>query len=76
MLHQMGCPVEIVTERATLGEGPHWEVATQSLYYVDIVGQAIHKYIPATNSHTKAVIGKKITYMITCIIFYWLCANV
>jgi len=42
-----------VTERATLGEGPHWDVETQSLFYVDIFGQALHKYTPATNTHTK-----------------------
>lgn len=50
--------IEVITERVTLGEGPHWDVATQSLYYVDIFGQAIHRYVPATNTHTKAVIGK------------------
>lgn len=50
--------VEVVTERVTLGEGPHWDVESQSLYYVDILGQAIHKYTPSTNTHTKANIGK------------------
>ncbi|CAG9859543.1 unnamed protein product [Phyllotreta striolata] len=40
-----------------LGEGPHWDAATQSLYFVDIFGKSIHKYVPATNKHTKAVIG-------------------
>lgn len=54
----MAPKIEVVTERVKLGEGPHWDVETQSLYYVDIFGQAIHKYTPATNKHTKAVIGK------------------
>ncbi|GJQ86435.1 hypothetical protein Trydic_g10342 [Trypoxylus dichotomus] len=48
--------VEVITERVTLGEGPHWDVESQSLYYVDILGQAIHKYTPSTNRHTKAKI--------------------
>lgn len=41
-----------------LGEGPHWDTATQCLYFVDIFGKAIHKYVPATGKHTKAVFGK------------------
>lgn len=50
--------IEVVTERVTLGEGPHWDIATQSLFYVDIFGQNIHKYTPATNKHTKGFVGK------------------
>lgn len=50
--------IDIVTERATLGEGPHWDKATQSLYYVDIFGQTINKFVPSTSTHTKAKIGK------------------
>lgn len=46
--------IEVVTERAILGEGPHWDEATQSLYYVDIFGQTINKFVPSTNTHTKA----------------------
>ncbi|KAG5883046.1 hypothetical protein JTB14_010435 [Gonioctena quinquepunctata] len=40
-----------------LGEGPHWDVESQSLYFIDIFGKSIHKYVPATDTHTKAVIG-------------------
>ncbi|XP_044267326.1 regucalcin-like isoform X1 [Tribolium madens] len=46
-----------VVESVELGEGPHWDAETQSLYFVDIYGKAIHKYVPATKKHTKAVIG-------------------
>ncbi|XP_019870746.2 uncharacterized protein LOC109599228 [Aethina tumida] len=49
--------VERVAPSVELGEGPHWDVATQSLYYVDIFGKAIHRYVPATKKHTKAIIG-------------------
>lgn len=41
-----------------LGEGPHWDVETQSLYLVDIFGKSVHKYVPSTGQHTKAVFGK------------------
>lgn len=44
-------------ETVELGEGPHWDAETQSLYFVDIFGKSIHKYVPATKKHTKAVIG-------------------
>jgi len=37
----------------TLGEGPHWDVETQSLYLVDILGKAVYKYVPSTGQTTK-----------------------
>jgi len=42
-----------------LGEGPHWDIPSQSLYYVDIRENSIHKYTPSTNEHTKVRIGDK-----------------
>jgi gluconolactonase len=57
--------IEVITERVTLGEGPHWDEATQTLYFVDIFGQAIHKYVPSTNTHTKVVIeGGPVTMVV------------
>ncbi|KAJ3654200.1 hypothetical protein Zmor_013404 [Zophobas morio] len=57
--------IEVITERVTLGEGPHWDEATQSLYYVDIFGQAIHKFVPSTNTHTKVVLeGGPVTLVV------------
>ncbi|KRT79344.1 hypothetical protein AMK59_6951, partial [Oryctes borbonicus] len=50
--------VERVADCCVLGEGPHWDVETQSLYYVDIFDHSIHKYTPSTNTHTKATIGE------------------
>lgn len=29
---------------ADLGEGPHWDIATQNLYYVDIVNGKLLRY--------------------------------
>lgn len=53
-----GIKIEAVSERLRLGEGPHWDVKNKCLYFVDIFGQAIHKYVPERNLHTKAKIGK------------------
>lgn len=50
--------VERIAESVELGEGPHWDIPSQSLYYVDIFGKAIHKYVPSKNLHTKAVLGE------------------
>ena len=33
-----------------LGEGPRWDVATQTLLFVDITGQAIHRVAPPTGA--------------------------
>jgi sugar lactone lactonase YvrE len=32
------------TNRCLVGEGPLWDVAEQALYFVDIVGQKVHRY--------------------------------
>ncbi|QHC36994.1 SMP-30/gluconolactonase/LRE family protein [Komagataeibacter xylinus] len=38
--------------RAQLGEGPVWSTREQALYFVDIVGQAIHRLDPASGART------------------------
>lgn len=50
--------VEVISERLTLGEGPHWDVETQSLYYIDIFGQTLYKHTPSTSTTTKVKIGR------------------
>jgi L-arabinonolactonase len=41
--------VECVCDaKAILGEGPYWDVTEQQLYWVDIKGQLIHRFDPAT----------------------------
>lgn len=62
----MAPKVERITEiePVELGEGPHWDTETGNLYFVDIFGKSIHKYVPATKKHTKAVIGKKLLILI------------
>ncbi|KAB0795139.1 hypothetical protein PPYR_04817 [Photinus pyralis] len=41
-----------------LGEGPHWDNESQSLYWVDIVKKTIHKYIPSLKKHTHIKVDK------------------
>ncbi|CAA9995027.1 unnamed protein product [Nesidiocoris tenuis] len=44
-------------EHMTIGEGPHWDVASQSLFFVDIRGPKIFKYSPQTNSAISISLG-------------------
>lgn len=52
--------VELVksTPKSVLGEGPHWDAETQSLYYIDIYGTeySILRYSPAENKTYGATI--------------------
>lgn len=43
-----------------IGEGPHWDAASQSLYYIDIygTGASLYRYDYAENKTYTAVIGK------------------
>lgn len=58
-----------------LGEGPHWDAETQSLYFVDIVASAIHKYVPSTKKHTKAVLGNIFLILKLFIIIILFCSH-
>lgn len=51
--------IEAVLHGFQLGEGPHWSVDNQCLYFVDVLNYTIHKYVPATNKHTSVSFGKK-----------------
>lgn len=44
-------PVELALPYAELGEGPHWDISTQSLYWVDIPGQRVHR-MSDSGAHT------------------------
>jgi sugar lactone lactonase YvrE len=39
----------VVAAGAQLGEGTFWDVAGQALWWVDIFGKTIHRYIPASD---------------------------
>ncbi|EFA03135.1 regucalcin [Tribolium castaneum] len=55
----MSPKIERLTESFLLGEGPHWDVATQSLYFLDCIRQNLVKYNPATNKVTTASAAPK-----------------
>lgn len=58
--------VELIKEipKLELGEGPHWDIETQSLYFVDIFGKTIHKFNPSTGQHTKATFDKPVSLIV------------
>nr|XP_045619718.1 regucalcin-like isoform X1 [Procambarus clarkii] len=45
--------VEPVTGTIGFGEGPHWSVEDQALYFVDFFEQLVRRYHPETDTHTK-----------------------
>ncbi|XP_025830547.1 regucalcin-like [Agrilus planipennis] len=65
----MAPKVERILENFLLGEGPHWDIATQSLYMVDIYEKRIHRYDPVTNSHYQAAIGDLLLIKTLLVIF-------
>jgi sugar lactone lactonase YvrE len=47
------CEVECVLKSdAIIGEGPHWSVRDQRLYWADIAGQKVHVFNPADGKNT------------------------
>lgn len=54
-------PVKLVVgQKANLGEGPSWDDRHQVLYWVDINGQKLHTYNPATNENSTVDVGQRI----------------
>lgn len=49
---------QLPSPKNVLGEGPHWDVGSQSLYYIDIYGGTIHRYDYADNKTYTATVGK------------------
>lgn len=58
----MALNIEPIGESLSLGEGPHWDAETQSLYFVDITGKTVHRYVPSTKQYTKAAVGKPVIF--------------
>jgi len=50
----------------TTGEGPHWDVASQSLYYVDIVAGGVHRWNSVTGEQKKVNLDKAVGFSIPC----------
>jgi sugar lactone lactonase YvrE len=43
--------ISVLEVNNTLGEGPLWHVDEQVLYWVDIVGKTINRFMPSTGEH-------------------------
>ena len=51
-VEQVPSPISVI------GEGPHWDIKRQNLYYNDIYGRTIHRYDYSENKVYTAKIGK------------------
>lgn len=49
--------IHLLPVQNQLGEGPVWNVEEQTLYWVDIEGQAYHRYTPASGAHQRIEVG-------------------
>jgi sugar lactone lactonase YvrE len=57
----MSTKVELVVDsHDQLGEGPIWDAQGNILYWVDIMGQKVQSFDPATSRHTQLNIGQAV----------------
>ena len=59
-------PVCVWTAQALLGEGTLWSVNKQQLYWVDILGHAMHAYDPLQRQKTTWQLSQEITAVAEC----------
>ncbi|XP_013166226.1 PREDICTED: regucalcin-like isoform X2 [Papilio xuthus] len=57
-------PVTEAVLSMSFGEGPHWDVEEQVLYYVNILDNSINKYNPATREKTCAEFDEHVSFII------------
>lgn len=50
--------LSILDARARLGEGPVWDAASQTLFWVDVYNHRVHRFDPATGKTTTSIPGK------------------
>lgn len=52
-------PLEVAVRDAcsTIGEGPHWDEASQTLYYVDIEDKSVSRWNSASGGVQKIKLG-------------------
>lgn len=57
----MGSEVEVICKAAAqLGEGPLWDWREECLWWVDILGQSLHRYDPVSGKSTQFDVGRLI----------------
>jgi len=72
----MAPTVERVTTPVLLGEGPFWCAERKSLYYVDIMGQAVCRFVPSTKEEYSLQLGKMTHgYCLFCYRYYNIPSN-
>ncbi|XP_078021911.1 regucalcin [Epinephelus lanceolatus] len=54
----------VVMTRALIGEGPVWEESEQMLLFVDIAGQKVHRWSPATNQIQSVETGDMVGFAV------------
>ncbi|XP_068446815.1 regucalcin [Clinocottus analis] len=54
----------VVKESALIGEGPVWEESEQTLLFVDIGGQKIHRWSPSTNQIQSLETGESVGFVV------------
>ncbi|XP_037323419.2 regucalcin [Pungitius pungitius] len=54
----------VVKESALIGEGPVWEESEQTLMFVDIAGQKIHRWSPSTNQIQSLETGGTVGFVV------------
>lgn len=54
----------VASPQSDLGEGPHWNDAKSTLYYVDAFVGDIHRYQVKENKHSKVNLGDLVTIVI------------
>ncbi|XP_049783199.1 regucalcin-like [Schistocerca cancellata] len=59
-----GVVATTVTSPTTHGEGPHWNVENQQLYFVDIAGKYVHRYDPESGKDYKVELPNSVTLVI------------
>lgn len=67
----MSYKVETVLKDAasTIGESPHWDDATQTLLYVDILKGDVHRYDPVTGKVDDIHLGEAVQLIDTSHVF-------
>jgi D-xylonolactonase len=57
-------PTHVAAIGANLGEGPVWVPDDEALWFVDILGERVHRYNPATQQHLEWPAPAKVSFIV------------